>query len=69
VLNSHASQSVISVPHHIPLIVCGFWLLPAHVKTTVSLQLLQTRCVVIRHAMNRSRQLGRVSVGFGSVSC
>jgi len=32
------------------------------VKTAVGLQLLQTRCVVIQHAMNRPRQSRQVSV-------
>jgi len=51
--------SIISVLHHVPLSVDRIWLLLVTFETEVDQKLLQTRCVVIQLAMNRSR---RVSV-------
>jgi len=49
--------SVVSAFHHVPLFVDRIWMLLVPVETEVDLQLLQTRCVVIQLAMNRSRQV------------
>jgi len=47
--------SIISALHHVPLFIMDtIWLLLMPVESEVDLQLLQTRCVVIQLAMNRS---------------
>jgi len=43
-----------------PLFMFGTWLSLVSVKTSVDLQLLQTRCVVIQLAMSRSRRMSVV---------
>ena len=52
-------EGVVFVLHYVPLFMGGTLLSLMPDKTAVDLQLLQTRCVVIQLAMNRSR---RVSV-------
>jgi len=54
-------RSVISALHHVPLFMDRIRLLLLPVETEVDLQLLQTRCVVIQLAMNRSRRVSVVS--------
>jgi len=46
--------SVISAFHNDPLFMDGTWLLLVLINTAVDLKLLQTSCVVIQFAMNRS---------------
>jgi len=48
--------NVISALHLVPLFMDRIWLLQVAVETEVDLQLLQTRCVVIQLAMNKSRR-------------
>ena len=57
--------SIISALHHVPLFIMDtIWLLLMPVESEVDLQLLQTRCVVIQLAMNRSI---RVSVALNLI--
>jgi len=49
--------SVISARHHVPLLWILFCCYLVPVETEVYMQLLQTRCVVIQLAMNRSRRM------------
>jgi len=54
--------SVVSAFHYVPLFMDRIWLLLVPVETDVDLQLLQTRCVVIQLAMNRSRRVSAVMI-------
>ena len=49
--------SVVSELLHAPLFMDWKWLLLAPVETGVDRQLLQTKCVVIQLAVNRSRRV------------
>jgi len=51
---------VISAFHHVLHFVDGYWMLLVPLKTSVDLQLLQTRCVVIQLPMNRSRPVSAI---------
>jgi len=48
-------KGVISALHHVPLFMDKSWFILMPVETVLDPQLLQTRCVVIQLAMNRSR--------------
>jgi len=52
--------SVISALHHVLLFMDRIWLLVVPVETEVDLQLLQTKCVVIQLAVNKSRRVSNL---------